>query len=349
MLWHAAAMVQRVTLEDVAQVAGVSTATVSRVLSKPEVVRASTRLKVMSAVRQLDYQPDAAARALASGRSRTVGCVIPTLDHAIFARSTQALQTTLASAGYQLLVASHNYDPATEFEVVRVLQQRGVDALVLVGTDHAPRLWKALRDWNRPALLTWSCDARLPSIGFDNESAARVATEHLLSLGHRRIGVISGQTVHNDRARSRIEGVRLALKRAGLKLLPSLVTEQVFNLNGGRKGLVTLMETRQPPTAIFCGNDLLAAGALLEAQRTGLSVPGQLSICGIDNQELSESVNPGLTTINLPTQDLGRITAKSVLSAITGDPIAAQSLLPFELVVRGSTAAAPRSRDSTDR
>jgi LacI family transcriptional regulator len=335
-------MNQRITIEDVARMAGVSTATVSRVLSRPEVVRASTREQVMSAVRQLDYQPDASARALASGRTHTVGCVIPTLDHAIFARSTQSMQTTLARAGYQLLVASHEYDPAIEFEVVRVLQQRGVDALVLVGTDHAPGLWKALRAWDKPSLLTWSCDARLPSIGFDNEAAARMATEHLLSLGHRRIGVISGLTSHNDRARSRIEGVRQALGQAGLKLLPSLLTEQVFNLNGGRSGLQTLMAARQPPTAIFCGNDLLATGALLEAQRMGLKVPRQLSICGIDNLELAEAINPGLTTINLPTQDLGRITANSVLSAIAGEAIAAQSLLPFALVVRGSTAVAPK-------
>lgn len=336
------AMNQRITIEDVARVSGVSTATVSRVLSKPEMVRASTREAVMSAVRQLDYQPDAAARALASGRSRTVGCVIPTLDHAIFARSTQAMQTTLARAGYQLLVASHEYDPAVEFEVVRVLQQRGVDALVLVGTDHAPGLWKALRAWDKPSVLTWSCDARLPSIGFDNEAAGRMAIEHLLALGHRRIGVISGLTSHNDRARSRIEGARQALKQAGLKLPPSLLTEQVFNLNGGRNGLLALMAARQPPTAIFCGNDLLATGALLEAQRMGLKVPRQLSICGIDNHELAEAINPGLTTINLPTLDLGRITANSVLSAIAGEAIAAQALLPFELVVRGSTAAAPR-------
>lgn len=336
------AMSQRFTIEDVARVAGVSTATVSRVLSKPEVVRASTREQVMAAVRELDYQPDASARALASGRTHTVGCVIPTLDHAIFARSTQTLQTTLAGAGYQLLVASHDYDPAIELQVVRVLQQRGVDAMVLVGSDHAPGLWKSLRTWGKPTLLTWSCDPRLPSIGFDNEAAGRMATEHLLSLGHRRIGVISGLTSHNDRARSRIEGVRQALKQAGLKLAPSLLTEQPFNPNGGRVGLHALMQARQPPTAIFCGNDLLAIGALLEAQRMGLKVPRQLSICGVDNHELSEAINPGLTTISLPTQDLGRITADSVLAALAGKAIAAQSLLPFELVVRGSTGAAPK-------
>lgn len=335
-------MNQRITIEEVARLAGVSTATVSRVLSRPEVVRDQTREQVMTAITQLDYQPDAAARALASGRTHTVGCVIPTLDHAIFARSTQAMQTTLAQAGYQLLVASHEYDPVTEFELVRALQQRGVDSLVLVGTDHAPRLWKALSDWRKPTLLTWSCDPRLPSLGFDNEGAARLAATHLLELGHRCIGVISGLTANNDRARSRIDGVRKSLTQAGLSLLPTLVTEQAFNLEGGRLGLRKLMASRKKPTAIFCGNDLLAVGALLEAQRMGLHVPSDLSICGIDNLEIAEAINPGLTTVSLPTQDLGRLAAKSMLSAISGEVIAAQSLLPFELVIRGSTAAPRR-------
>ncbi|WP_396430071.1 LacI family DNA-binding transcriptional regulator [Limnohabitans sp.] len=331
-------MKQSATIQDVARLAGVSTATVSRVLSKPGVVRSHTQEQVMAAVRQLDYQPVAAARALASGRTHTVGCVIPTLDHAIFARSTQAMQTTLAQAGYQLLVASHEYDPGTELELVRALQQRGVDALVLVGTDHAPRLWEALSVWRKPTLLTWSCDPRLPSLGFDNAGAARMATEHLLGLGHRDIAVISGFSAHNDRARSRIEGVRQALTQHKLTLQPSLITEQAFNLEGGRLGLRKLMSARQPPTAIFCGNDLLAVGALLEAQRMHLKVPEQLSICGIDNLEIAEAINPGLTTVSLPTQDLGRIAAQYMLSAISGEVIAAQSLLPFELVVRGSTA-----------
>ena len=134
-----------------------------------------------------------------------------------------------------------------------------------------------------------------------------MAASHLLELGHRYIGVISGLTSHNDRARSRIDGVRKSLTQAGLSLPPTLVTEQAFNLEGGRLGLRKLMASRQKPSAIFCGNDLLAVGAMLEAERMGLDVPSDLSICGIDNLEISEAINPGLTTVSLPTQDLGRI------------------------------------------
>ena len=335
-------MKRRATIEDVAKSAGVSIATVSRVLSKPDVVRASTHERVMKAVRSLAYQPDAAARALVSGRTHTVGCVIPTLDHAIFARSTQAMQTALADAGFQLLVGSSNYEANTELQVVRAFQQRGVDALVLVGTDHAPSMWDAVQNWGKPTVLTWSCDPRLPSIGFDNAAIAKRMTEHLLSLGHERIAVVSGFTANNDRARSRIRGVRQALAEQGLELSQDLLIEQSYNLNGGRQALRQLMQLKQPPTAIFCVMDLLAAGVLLEAQHLNIEVPRMLSVCGIDNHELAEAISPGLTTISLPTHELGKIAAESVLQALSGQAIAKRTVLDFELIERGSTSKATR-------
>lgn len=327
-----------VRIEDVAHLAGVSTATVSRALSQPDKVRKDTRDLVQRAVEKLGYVPDAAGRALASGRTRTVGCVIPTLDHAIFARSTHALQSTLAQAGYQLLVASHNYDLVQEIPVVQALQQRGVDALVLVGAQHHKQLWKLLTEWRNPVLLTWACDPRLPSVGFDNRAIGVLATQHLLDLGHRRIGMISGHTEHNDRAHARVQGVRDTMAKVGLKLRADALSQQALSISGGRLGLIELLKAKTPPTAIVCGTDLLATGALLEAQRQSLHVPNDLSIIGIDNHELAGEMNPGLTTVNLPTQDLGRIAGTQVLAALAGEPIAQQSLLPFSLVERGTTA-----------
>jgi LacI family transcriptional regulator len=328
---------ERIRIEDVAKLAGVSTATVSRVLSKPDLVKSARRSSVLAAVKKLGYVPDQSARALASGRTYTVGCVVPSIDHAIFAKSTQSLQTALLQDGYQLLIASHDYNAQTEHSAVLALQQRGVDAIVLVGADHLPATWRSIKAWRKPAVLTWSCDARLPSIGFDNHAVAMALTNHVIGLGHRCIGLISGLTLHNDRARARIDGVRDAMKRARLSLPERYITEQPFNLAGGRLGLQTLMRLPRKPTAIVCGNDLLAAGALLEAQRMGLRVPHDVSICGIDNQELSRELNPTLTTVNLPTQDLGRITAQHIIAALAGEAPARQLLLPFELVVRGST------------
>ncbi len=341
-------MQKRIRLEDVAQAAKVSTATVSRALSLPQRVRPATLELVQRAVQKLGYVPDAAGRALALGRTKTVGCVIPTLDHAIFASSTHAMQTTLAAAGFQLLVASHEYDPLTELNLVRSLQQRGVDAMVLVGTEHHKNLWKEVLQWGKPSLLTWSCDARLPSVGFDNQAIGRLGTRHLLDLGHRSIGMISGHTAHNDRARARVEGFHATLREAGCRVAKDHVSEQALKIGGGRLGLQALLKGAKPPTAILCGNDLLAVGALLEAQRQGLRVPQDLSICGIDNHDLSAEIMPGVTTISLPTRQLGQIAATQILAAIDGVPIAQQSLLPFELLVRGTTGKASRRQGSTE-
>lgn len=335
-------MQKRIRIEDVAHVAGVSTATVSRALTLPHRVRPETLDLVQRTVQKLGYVPDAAGRALASGRTKTVGCVIPTLDHAIFASSTHAMQTTLAASGFQLLVGSHEYDPVTELDVVQSLQQRGVDALVLVGAEHHKKLWQVVQAWPKPTLLTWACDARLPSVGFDNPAIAALGTRHLLDLGHQDIGMITGFTVHNDRARARVDGFRATLAQAGLRLAKDQVSEQALKLSGGRLGLIALLKAKKPPTAILCGNDLLAVGALLEAQRQGLNVPQDLSICGIDNHDLAAEMIPGITTISLPTRELGQIAATQILAAIDGAPIAQQSLLPFQLLVRGTTAK-PRS------
>ncbi len=331
-------MRERSRIEDVAKAAGVSTATISRALSKPESLRPSTREAVLEAIARLNYTPDASARALASGRTFTVGCVVPTLDQAIFARSIEALQKGLLQYGYHLLIASHEYNLKTELEVIEALQQRGVDALVLVGTDHLSATWKVLKNWGKPVLLNWSCDPRFASIGFDNELVAGALTNHLLDLGHTRIGIISGFTSQNDRARSRVAGVKKAMAERRLKLSGKAITEQAFKLGGGRLGLEKLMGLRIRPTAIICGSDLLAAGAMMHAQRLGIQIPNDLSICGIDNHELSAEIHPGLTTINLPTQELGRLSAQQIIAALSGQLFPKQFLLPFELLLRGSTA-----------
>lgn len=332
-------MQKKSRIEDVAQAAGVSTATVSRTLSQPERVSEKTRRIVEQVVKRLHYVPDAAGRALASGRTHTVGCVVPTLDLAIFARSTHALQSTLAEAGYQLLVASHNYDLDTEAKLAQALQQRGVDAMVLVGAEHHNKLWESVKLWRKPTFLTWVCDERLPSIGFDNAKAASIAAEHLLGLGHRKIGFISGYTKHNDRAAQRKLGFIKTMDEYGLSVCEAMLSEQELSIHGGRLGLRVLLGSKKPLTSVVCGTDMLAIGAMLEAQDQGLRVPQDLSICGIDNHELGAEIKPRLTTINLPTRELGQIAAMQIIQTLAGEPVADQSLLAVDLIVRESTCA----------
>lgn len=329
---------ERPKIIDVARRAGVSPATVSRVLTQPALVNSQTRLRVTRAVSALGYVRDGAARALASRSSGAVGIVVPTIDNAIFSRAIQAMQTRLSDAGMRLLVASHEYNAAAEAAAVRSLLEHGIDAIALVGIEHSDEAWSLLDNAPLPLLLTWSTTEGRDCIGFDNRAAGRMAAEHLLSLGHRTFGMISGVLKHNDRAKARLAGVRDALFAADLDLPGWRVSEQPFGFGGGRAGLAALLSLDCPPTAIIGGNDLLAIGAVFEAQSRGLQVPRDVSIMGFDNLELSAHVTPSLTTIHLPTADLGRLAADRILAQLQSRTPPRAIELPIELVMRHSTA-----------
>lgn len=335
----------RARLNDVAALAGVSTSTVSRALSSPDVVKPDTRARIRAAIATLGYVPDGSARALALGRGRLVGAIVPTLDNAIFARAVQGLQTTLSDAGYQLLISSHEYNPAAETEVVRALLERSVDALVLVGVDHTPQTLDLIRVsrvallqmWTYPGLAAQGAENAAPVVGFNNREIGRLAARHLYEVGHRRFGVISGFTRQNDRARQRVEGFRQILAEHDIGLPEANVVEQPFGYDGGRAGLKLLMQLRPTPTAVFCGNDVLAMGCLFEAQGSGIDVPRQLSIVGCDDLPVSSQITPALTTVLLPTYELGVRTARTLLSWMKDGTKPESECLPIELVVRGTS------------
>ena len=331
----------RPTLHDVARAARVSVATVSRALSRPELVNSNTQQRIREVAQRLGYLPDGAGRALASGLSRTVGIIVPTLDAAIFSRAIQSMQHALADMGYQLLVAAHDYSLAAEASAVRAMLAHRVDGLVLVGSDRAEETRGLLRATNVAVVVIWSFDDDFDCIGFDNEAAGRLAAEHLLALGHRRIAMISGLTPQNDRARLRVRGVRAAMQNAECELPDWYLVERPFTLDGGRAGLSELLALKDPPSAIVCGNDLLAAGALFEATARSVSVPGQISVIGIDNLDISGHLNPPLTTVHLPTARLGIAAAEHILARIEGKTLPHRQELLVALVVRGSTGRLP--------
>jgi LacI family transcriptional regulator len=330
---------QAVKLADVARRAGVSTATVSRALSLPHKVKPATLTRVQAAVDALGYVAHGAARALASRRTHTIGAVIPTLDNAIFANTTHALQRTFDEAGYTLLLASHEFDPAAEVRATRTLIQRGVDALVLLGTTHDPEVFRMITAHGVPYVLTWAYDksGAHPSVGFDNRAAAMEVTNHVLGLGHRNVAMIAGQTANNERARERVAGVQAALRARGLKL--TTLVEKPFTLAAGRAGLQAVLGATPRPTAVICGNDVLALGAIAEAHAQGLTLPGDLSVTGFDDMEIASLVTPALTTVHFPTQELGSRAAAHLLARLAGDKVPQQTELPVKLVVRESTAA----------
>jgi LacI family transcriptional regulator, galactose operon repressor len=333
-----------VKLADVARLARVSTATVSRALTQPGKVKPSTAARIRQAVQTLGYVAHGAARALASRRTLTVGAVVPTLDNAIFANTTHALQRALDEAGYTLVLACHEYDVRAEARMTRALIERGVDGLVLLGLIHDASVYQMIESHQLPYVLTWALDAsgRHPCVGFDNRAAAIRMARHLLDLGHREFAVIGGITEANERARERLEGIGDALAAHGVALRPGRVVEKPYTLSAGREGLREVTSGASRPTAVICGNDVLAIGALAECHARGIEVPRELSVTGFDDLEMAAVVTPALTTVHFPTADLGSLAAQHLLERLAGRPMAQRTELPVELVVRASTA--PPSR-----
>jgi LacI family transcriptional regulator len=331
-------------LSDVARAAGVSLSTASRALASPGLVQDKTRGRILAAASRMGYVPHGAARALASKRSRTIGAVVPTLDNPIFASSVQALQRRIAREGYTLILGSHEYDLAAEVTVVSALIERGVDGIVLVGLDHSPELYRLIAKAAIPCELTWATDAGRQhySLGFSNRRAAAGIAQHLLGLGHREFAMISGQTQSNDRARERVAGVREALAAHGIELRAQRVKEIPFSIPGARAALGQLLDAGERFTALVCGNDLLALGALLEASARGIAVPRQLSVTGFDDIDLAGEFAPALTTLRIPVAEIGRLAAERMLARIAGGDVPRAQEVPVDLVVRASTAPPPR-------
>lgn len=337
---------QAPTIDDIAKAAGVSTATVSRVLNTPDVVRPTLRKRVEDHVRELGYVRHGAARALASACSHTIGVVIPTLESAIFASGVNAMESRLRENGYTLVLSVTNYDHEQEFIQVRRLIERGVDAMILVGRDHDDDTIRLLTQRKCPFVTTWAFaeQSELPCVGFDNHKAARKITQHLIYLGHQRIAVIAGIITGNDRARDRVAGVKSALNAHNLELTSDNLIESPYDVTASRAAMKKLMSRpdNQRPTAVFCGNDVLAIGAVLEAQSLDLDVPRDVSIVGFDNLPLAEHLRPALTTVHVPSRRMGQAAADFVLSAIAGTQDQNSIPLPTTLMIRETTAS-PRA------
>jgi LacI family transcriptional regulator len=333
------------TIREIAKEAGVSIATVSRVFNDPETVRPSMRTRVMQVIDRHHYVSDGLAGGLSSRRSRLIGLIIPTVTNSIYASSTQAIQKVAQDAGYTVLVGISDFIPEQETELIHQLIGRRVEGLILTGAERAPRVYEKLRRNGTPFVITWKLarGSGLPCVSFDNHRAAAAAVAHLVSLGHRRIGLICGQTAVNDRARGRREGFFSAMAKHGLPIDPSLVLERNFEFVEGRAAMRQMLLNPKPPTAVFCANDILAIGALAECPEQGYRVPEDISIIGFDDLPIAQYTTPQLTTIRVPASEMGRRAAEALLHAIRNGEQHIYFELPTELVVRGSTALAHKT------
>jgi LacI family transcriptional regulator len=326
------------TLDDVARTAGVSTATVSRCLNSKQKVSKSTLEKVMKAVETLGYTPNFNARAMAAKRTFTIGAIIPTMENAIFARGLQAFQETLHDLGYNLLVSSNAYQPSLEAEQIKALVARGADGLLLIGYERDQEIYDYLEGRQISTMLAWAHDPdrRHACVGFDNRTAMRTLADKVLSMGHRRISVISGRTHGNDRAAGRLAGIRDALSSYGLNQDSLDVIETSYEIESGADAFARLMSKDPRPTVVMCGNDVLAAGAISKANELGLHIPDDVSITGFDDIELAGILQPPLTTVHVPHRDMGRIAGQELINMVEKRSTGVKRQLAISITMRGS-------------
>ncbi|MEX2011898.1 MAG: LacI family DNA-binding transcriptional regulator [Chloroflexota bacterium] len=334
------------TIGDVAARARVSTATVSRVLSGTGGARPATRERVEEAARVLGYRPSGVARSLKLRTTRTYGLIVTDIENPFFPQLVRAVEDAARADGYAILLCNAADDPDREGAYLDLLVDRRVDGVIIAASSLGGRHLEWLAAAPLPVVLV-NCSApgvRLPSIASDNVAGGRLAAEHLLSLGHRRIGALTAPPRNAD-APDRLRGFRAGLEGAGLDPAAVPVASGDAGVAGGERAMRELLDAAPGTTGVVAYNDLMAIGAMRAVRANGRLVPEDVSVVGFDDVDLAAFVDPPLTTIAQSTADMGRWAVARLADAVSsngngaspGAPIA-EVILPVRLVVRGSTA-----------
>jgi DNA-binding LacI/PurR family transcriptional regulator len=336
--------IKRITTHDVAKRAGVSQPTVSLVLSKNARARVSpeTRERVLLAARELGYVPNVVARSLVRSRSYAIGVIVPDLRNPFFAEVVSGAERVASEAGYAVLLCETREIPRDRH--IQALLERQVDG-IMVDAIGAASLPEAMVAGVNLVLIDEPPD-RWPGVASDAIGAGRMAAEHLLSLGHTRFGFLGPATnVHAIRMRER--GFVKTLAGRGIQIESRMLRRVAATAAGGQAGMRALLDLNVPPTAVFCTNDLVAAGALKVCSLDGVAVPGEMSIVGCDDIELASLLVPELTTIAIPARELGARAARLLLQGLKSEESESrtsprpQRTIASRLVVRGTTAPPP--------
>ena len=329
-------------LKDIARIAGVSTATVSRVINRSGPVSAKTARKVLRVIEESGYVPDTIAKSLRMGQTKTVGFVVPDISNPFFPEVLNGAEAVCADYGYTIILGNTNEDIACEAKVVRSLRQQRADGLLMILVDESGgTLRQALAgaDADLPiAFIDRHIEGfRYDSVIIDNEAGTSQATRHLLELGHTKIAIIHGPITTTPGV-GRLRGYQTAMKAAGVPVSPEYVLEGDFRTESGYELAKRLMSLPDPPTAIIGGNNLMTMGIFRCLRDMNVPVPDRVSLIGFDDFPLAAYLSPPLTVVDRPMSDMGRLAADLLLSRIekreTG-PVQ-RVVLPTALKVRGS-------------
>jgi LacI family transcriptional regulator len=349
-------MARPATQDDVASLAGVSRSTVSIVLNNRTkrriTISEETRQKVWDAAAQLGYEPNALARSLRSGQSYSIGVLVPDLFNHHYLEILEGIEQELTSQGYHLTLVVTNFDPDRERSCFRSLFQQRLDGLVLMPTflDQMPDEVATLAELGRPAVILMHGEGDNNQVTSDIRGGAEALMDHLLSLGHRRIGFVNGvarPVMTEDRQTVYLE----KLGAAGIPVDPDLLVRCGTTMTHGYEAAIQLLSLETPPTAIWTINDVLAVGARRAIDDMGLRVPEDVALAGCDGTALAAQMTPALTTIEIPARLMGQRSARVVLDRIRnggGEPV--REVLPTRLLVRRSTdPAVPKAVDRAGR
>ena len=322
----------------VANAANVSPSTVSRSFNHPDLVKPATRKKIDSVVRRLGYIRNRGAQMIHGIRSATIGLIVPTIDHTIFAELVQAFSESVDQRGFTILLATHGYDLHREYRVLRKLLEHRVDGVALIGTAHAAETFDLLASNDTPSIILWNYDKEtsLPCVGANNVDAGRMIATHVLAEGHRDVALVFPPLEGNDRASDRFEGVQQVLEADKINVPPEWCLDVPYSVSVAKDRALQLFEGPSRPSAVICGNDVLAWGVISCAVSLGLKVPRDVSISGIGDFRAYQHLEPSLTTIRLPASFIGTTAGEKLSSAIMErQPVTSLCCKP-ELVVRSS-------------
>jgi len=326
------------TIRDVARLAGVSHQTVSRVMNKREHVTRETQERVEAAILELGYRPSAIARSMAHGKTHTLACIAPNLTDFTFASIIEGAETEARQHGFFLLSSSAGDADDFRTLVEELVEHRRVDGLMVIN-PYVDRRFEGIPA-NFPTVYVGAIarEGKISSVCLDDENAAFEATKHLLALGHRLIGMVTGPMAE-DCSRDRSVGYQRALTEAGLPYDECLVTEGDWSASSGQAGFLHFVKQGLRPTAVFAQNDRMALGILRAARDLHLDVPTQLAVIGVDDMPLSSYFDPPLTTMRQDMPAIGQVATRLLLDIIENNHTSMQALtLSAQLIIRQSTS-----------
>ncbi|MBR8658029.1 MULTISPECIES: LacI family DNA-binding transcriptional regulator [Bacillales] len=329
----------KTTIYDVAKKAGVSISTVSRVINNTGRISAKTKKRVLDVIEQLGYQPSVVASALTGKRTRTIGLIIPDVANPFFAELARRVEDRGRELGFNLLMCNTDNNPDTEDMYLSLLRQKSVDGIIIGTNARNHRVLRELLEENLPvALIAQDIpELMIDVVAVDDYLGGYQAAQHLVSLGHKRIAILVGN-MNRTSDKYRLEAFRQALEDHGLELTEDLVIRTDYSREDGKRAARELLTSPKRPTAIFACFDFLAIGVYQAAKELGLRIPDDVSVVGFDNTILASIVDPPLTTIAQPIDEMGRQVMDLLVREIEGDKKTKQRvILPPELIIRQST------------